>query len=101
MRFLPMRLCERPGIGYQLPTPQSLRELRERILQAIANVSESQLRRERETFEYRVGVCRKTNGAHMEHLWIDFESLAVFRLFHVCILNRFKNTLISSHRNLL
>jgi hypothetical protein len=54
--------CERPGI---LSTPHSLPE---RILQAMASVDESQLRRPCEEFEYCVDVCRVVNGSRVEHL---------------------------------
>jgi hypothetical protein len=53
---------------YQPLMPQSLRELQERILQAIANVGESQLWRTWEKLEYRFDVCRVPNGADIEHL---------------------------------
>jgi hypothetical protein len=50
---------------YQLPMPQSLRE---RISEATATADESQLRGTWEEFEYRVDVCRVTNGARVEQL---------------------------------
>jgi hypothetical protein len=52
---------------YHPAMPQYLRELRGRILQAIANVCELQLWRTREEFEYRVVVCRVTDADHTEH----------------------------------
>jgi hypothetical protein len=78
--------------------PQSLQEPQEQISQAIANVSGSQLWHTWEEFEYHVDVCRITDGAHIEHLYIYFMSFhAVFKMFHVCIYNHFENILISDH----
>jgi hypothetical protein len=43
---------------------------------------------------------RVTNGAHIENLQINFISfLPALKLFHVCIWNRFENTLFSFHPN--
>jgi hypothetical protein len=47
---------------------QSLRERRERISDAIANVDESQLWRTWEELEYRRDIFRVSNGAHIDHL---------------------------------
>jgi hypothetical protein len=82
---------------YQPPMSQSLRE---RISQATANVGESQLHRTREELEFRVHGCRVTNGAHIQRVQINFTSfLVVFKLFHVCVCNRFERTIISYHPN--
>jgi hypothetical protein len=89
MRLLPTEICERPGI------PTSDAAVPSRIdFTGHSHVGESQLRRKWGKFEYRVDVYRVTNGAHIEHLYINFECFhAVFTLFHVCICNRFENTL--------
>jgi hypothetical protein len=45
-----------------------------------------------ENFEYHFDICRLTNGAHTEHLLINFVSFhSVFKLFHVWICNHLKN----------
>jgi hypothetical protein len=94
MQFLPTGICERPGI--QPPQmPQFLQELRERISEAAANIDESQLRQTWEESEYRVDVCRATNAIPIEHLEINFVSFCVvFKMFRVCVCNRFETTLI-------
>jgi hypothetical protein len=93
-RHLPMGTSEAPITTS--PIPQSLPELRERISQGVANVDESQLRLILEELEYRI----VTNGSHIERLYINFTNFhAVFKLFHVCICNRFEYTLISYHQN--
>jgi hypothetical protein len=75
--------------------PQSIRKLRERFSQAIANDDESQLWRTWEEFEYRVDICRVTNGAHIEHLEINF---MCFHAISFCILTVSKIQ-ISFHPN--
>jgi hypothetical protein len=80
--------------------PQFLRELRERISHVIASADESQVRSTWEAFEYRFDVSGVTNGAYTEHHQIYIMSFhAVFKLFRVCICNRFENTLIYYHPN--
>jgi hypothetical protein len=69
MRLLPMGICGNPDVPTSMS--QSLPEIRERILQAIANVDESQLRRTWEEFEFCVDVCRVTNGAHIVYIYIN------------------------------
>jgi hypothetical protein len=64
--------------------------------QAIANVAESQLRRTWEQFEYRVDVCKVTNGEHIEHFQKNFRSFhAVLKLFHICICKSVEGFLIA------
>jgi hypothetical protein len=72
--------------------------LREQISWAIANVDESQLWHACEESEYCFDFCRVTNGAHVKRVSGKLFH-AVFGLFHVCIYNRSKNTLISYHPN--
>jgi hypothetical protein len=50
----------------QIPT--NLPEFRRRIVAAVATITPDTLTRVWEEFDYRVDVCRVTNGAHIEHL---------------------------------
>jgi hypothetical protein len=71
------------------------RSLRGRISEATANVDKLQLRTWEE-FEYRIDICRVTNGAYTEYLQISIMSFhAALKLFRVCIFDRFENTLIN------
>jgi hypothetical protein len=76
-----MRICERPGV----PT-SDVTVFRERISQGVANVDESQLWRIMENFEYRLDVCRVTNGARIEYLQIIFMSFLTLLLFSSCFM---------------
>jgi hypothetical protein len=53
---------------YVPPLPTNLPELRRRIVAAVATITPDMLTRVWEEFDYRVDVCRVTNGAHIEHL---------------------------------
>jgi hypothetical protein len=67
MLLLPMGICERPDITTSIP--QSLRELRERILEAIAKADESQWRSTWEAFQLRVDICRVINEFLRTSVW--------------------------------
>jgi hypothetical protein len=53
---------------YVPPLPMSLKELRDRITHALQTVTAEMLHRVWDEFEYRVDVCRVTQGAHIEVL---------------------------------
>jgi hypothetical protein len=50
------------------PVPVTLDDLKQRITTAIAGVDEDMLTRVWQEFDYRVDICRVTEGAHIEYL---------------------------------
>ena len=48
--------------------PVSLKELKQRITTAVASVDEDMLRSVWTELDYRIDICRVTNGSHIEHL---------------------------------
>ena len=50
------------------PLPMSLRELRDRITHSLQTITADMLHRVWDAFDYRVDVCRVTQGAHIEGL---------------------------------
>ena len=48
--------------------PLDLAELRQRIELAVACIDHQMLVRVWQELDYRIDVCRVTNGGHMEHL---------------------------------
>jgi hypothetical protein len=53
---------------YVPPLPMSLKELRDRITRALQTITADMLHRVWDEFDYRVDVCRVTQGAHIEGL---------------------------------
>ena len=53
---------------YVPPLPVSIRELKAQIRTAIETITSDMLRTVWNELDYRVDVCRITNGAHIEHL---------------------------------
>jgi hypothetical protein len=51
---------------YVPPLPMSLKELRDRITQALQTITADMLHRVWDEFDYRLDVCRVTQGAHVE-----------------------------------
>jgi hypothetical protein len=51
---------------YVPPLPRDLREVRERITNAVASISMDDLVKVCDELEYRIDVCRVTHGAHIE-----------------------------------
>jgi hypothetical protein len=51
------------------PLPQDLPVLRRRIIVAISGIDRDILQRVRAEMDYRLDVCRVTNGWHIQHLW--------------------------------
>jgi hypothetical protein len=51
---------------YVLPVPVTLNNLKARIRTAIAKTDQPLLQNVRHKVEYRLDVCRATNGAHIE-----------------------------------
>jgi hypothetical protein len=57
------------GTYYYFPTlPCNLADIKGRIIAAVKNIDAPMLTRVWQEFEYRIGVCRVTGGAHIEHL---------------------------------
>ncbi|KAJ4441070.1 hypothetical protein ANN_10920 [Periplaneta americana] len=50
------------------PLPRDLEELKTRIREAAAMVTEDMLKRVREEFDHRLDICRVTRGSHIESL---------------------------------
>jgi hypothetical protein len=53
---------------YVPPLPMSLKELRDRITHALQTITPDMLHRVWDEFDYRVDVCRVTQGANIEGL---------------------------------
>jgi hypothetical protein len=53
---------------YVPPLPVSLKELRDQITHALQTITADMLHRVWDEFDYRVEVCRVTQGAHIEGL---------------------------------
>ena len=51
------------------PIPASIPELKVRIRTAIETITADMLQTVWNELDYRVDVCRTTNGAHIEHLY--------------------------------
>jgi hypothetical protein len=51
---------------YVPPLAMSLKELRDRISHALQTITADMLHRDWDEFDYRVDVCRVTQGAHIE-----------------------------------
>ena len=51
---------------YVPPLPNSLKELRDRITHAMQTITADMLHRVWDEFDYRVDVCRVTQGTHIE-----------------------------------
>ena len=56
------------GLVYVPPIPRDVDELKARITQAVATINNAMLGRVWQELDYRLDVCRVTNGAHIEHL---------------------------------
>ena len=53
-------------------SPQNVRELQDRIRDAVQTVDGNMLKGVcRQELDYRIGICRVTKGADIEHLWVD------------------------------
>ena len=53
---------------YVQPLPMSLKELRDRITHVVQTITADMIHRVWDEFDYRVEVCRVTQGAHIEGL---------------------------------
>ena len=56
------------GLVFVLPLPANIEEMKERIRAALETVTEDMLQRVWHELEYRLNVCRVTDGAYIEHL---------------------------------
>ena len=56
------------GSVYEPPLSMSLKELRDRITHTLQTITADMLHRVWDEFDYRVDVCRVTQGAHIEEL---------------------------------
>jgi hypothetical protein len=63
----------------------SLKELRDRITHALQTITVDMLHRDWDEFDYRVDVCRLTQGAHIEGLWLTREKLRQLPLLTVYV----------------
>jgi hypothetical protein len=61
------------------------RELRDRITHSLQTITEDTLHRVWDEFHYRVHVCRVTQGAHTEGLWLAHEKLGQLPLLTVYV----------------
>ena len=53
---------------FALPIPSDVDELKAQITEAVATIDNAMLGRVWQELDYRLDVCRVTNGAHIEHL---------------------------------
>ena len=56
------------GLVYLHPIPRDADELKARITKAVATIDNAMLGRIWQKLDYRLDVCRVTNGAHIEHI---------------------------------
>ena len=56
------------GQVFVLPLPANIEEMKQRVTAALKTVTEDMLQRVWHELEYRLNVCRVTDGAHIEHL---------------------------------
>jgi hypothetical protein len=70
---------------YVLPLPMSLKELRDRVTHALQTITADMIHRVWDEFDYRVDVCRVTQGAHVEGLWLTHEKLGQLPLLTVYV----------------
>jgi hypothetical protein len=63
----------------------SLKELRDRIMNALHTITADTLHRVWDEFDYRVDVCRVTLGAHVEGLWLARQKLGQLPLLTVYV----------------
>jgi len=63
----------------------SLKELRDRITHALQTITEDMMHRVWDEFDYRVDVCRVTQGAHIEGLWLTHKKLGQLPLLMVYV----------------
>ena len=56
------------GLVYVPPIPRDVDELKARITEAVSTIDNAMLGRAWQELDYRLDVCRVTNGAHIEHL---------------------------------
>jgi hypothetical protein len=50
------------------PLPLDIDELKLRVTAAIETIGRNMLEREWDKLDYRLNICRVTNGVHIEHL---------------------------------
>jgi hypothetical protein len=64
----------------------SLKELRNRITHALQTITADMLHRVWDEFDYRVDMCRVTQGANIEGFWLTHEKLGQLPLLTVYVL---------------
>jgi len=64
---------------------RSLNERRDRITHALQTITADMLHRVWDEFDYHVDVCRVTQGAHTEGLWLTHEKLGQLPLLTVYV----------------
>jgi len=70
---------------YVPPLPMSLQELRDRITHALQTITADMINRVWDEFDYRVDLCRVTQDAHIEGLWLTHNRLGHLPLLAVQI----------------
>jgi hypothetical protein len=70
---------------YIPPLRMSLKELRDRITHALQTIRADMLHRVWDGCDYRADVCRVTQGAHIEGLWLRHEKLGQLPLLTVYV----------------
>jgi hypothetical protein len=71
---------------YIPPLCMSLKELRDWITHALQTITADMLHRVWDEFDYRVDVCRVTQGAYAEGLWLTHEKLGQLPLLMVHVM---------------
>ena len=66
MQFLLVGICK--DTVFVTPVPTSLQELRNHITTAVALIDHDMLTHVRNELDYRLDVCRISQGGHIEHL---------------------------------
>jgi hypothetical protein len=70
IKFLPhtVNYMAQGACVYVSPMPRDLPQLRHRITEAVAAIERQMLQRVWQELDYRIDICRVTNGGHIEHL---------------------------------
>ena len=65
------------GLMYVPLLPKDVDELTARMTEAVATIDNAMLERVWQELDYRLDVCRVTNGAHIEHLWTFHKKIEI------------------------
>ena len=79
------------------PQPVSIPDLKNRITAAVGTITPDLLIRVWQELGYRLGVCRVTKGAYIEHLWVFVINLLSYSFISTSIYNSVHHTCEYNH----